>query len=181
MGIRRFRFGLRHVHKSFYLAGGSTVTADLIAREFSYIGPGCFVGAGVELGAYAMLGPRSCIVGDDHIYDMPGNPIIFSGRPALRKTFIEADAWIGCGAVLMAGVRIGRGAIVAAGAVVTKDVPAYEIHGGVPAKKIGERFLSIDDRKKHDDMLNQPPQEGEFCRSHTSRPLAPPSCWAPAA
>jgi serine acetyltransferase len=54
----------------------------------------------------------------------------------------------------MAGVSIGRGAIVAAGAVVTKDVPPYEIHAGVPARKIGDRFASAAERTRHDAMLN---------------------------
>lgn len=53
---------------------------------------------------------------------------------------VEDDVWIGYGAMVMSGVRIGQGAIVAAGAVVTKDVPPYAIAGGVPAKIIKYRF-----------------------------------------
>lgn len=53
---------------------------------------------------------------------------------------IGNDVWIGHGVVLLAGVHVGDGAIVAAGAVVTKDVPPYTIVGGVPAKKIRQRF-----------------------------------------
>ena len=90
-------------------------------------------------------------------------PIIFSGRPVLEPTSIGADAWIGCGAILMAGVRVGRGAIVAAGAVVTKDVPPYEIHGGVPARKISERFPEPTDRQAHERMLAEPPRRRQFC------------------
>ena len=52
---------------------------------------------------------------------------------------IEDYAWISCRSVLLPGVRIGKGAIVCAGAVVTKDVMPFDIVGGVPAKKIGER------------------------------------------
>jgi acetyltransferase-like isoleucine patch superfamily enzyme len=111
-----------------------------------------------------MIGPRVSIVGADHIYDKPGIPIIFSGRPELNPTIIEQDVWIGCGAILIAGVRIGRGAIVAAGAVVTKNIPAYEIHGGVPAKRIADRFANERDRAIHDRMLSQPPKQGEYCR-----------------
>src|SRR5687767_5100832 len=155
MCLRRWRLRLRSVHKTFYLAEGSKVSHDLVAHEYSYVGPGCFVGAGVTLHAYAMLGPRVCIVGGDHIYSKAGTPIIFSGRPKLPRTVIEGDAWVGCGVILMAGVRIGRGAIVAAGAVVTKDVPAYEIYAGVPARKIGERFATQVERDAHDTMLAQ--------------------------
>lgn len=52
---------------------------------------------------------------------------------------IEDYVWVSCRAVILPGVRIGKGAVVAAGAVVTKDVPPYAIVGGVPAKVIGER------------------------------------------
>lgn len=55
---------------------------------------------------------------------------------------IDDDVWIGYGATIMSGVHIGQGAVIAARAVVTKDVEPYEIVGGVPAKKIGMRFNS---------------------------------------
>lgn len=57
-----------------------------------------------------------------------------------KKVIIENDVWIGCGAIIMPGVHISNGAIIGAGAVVTKDVAAYEIVAGVPAKNIGYRF-----------------------------------------
>ena len=76
-------------------------------------------------------------------------------------TTVEDDVWIGHRAIIFAGIKIGRAAIIGAGSVVTKDVPPYTIVAGVPAKKIGERFnANIEDRKKHDDMLNLPPSEG---------------------
>lgn len=53
---------------------------------------------------------------------------------------VEDDVWIGYGATIMSGVHIGKGAIIAAGAIVTKNVPAYAIVGGVPAKVIEYRF-----------------------------------------
>lgn len=53
---------------------------------------------------------------------------------------VDDDVWIGYGATIMSGVHIGQGAVVAAGAVVTKDVPPYTIVGGVPAKVIKYRF-----------------------------------------
>lgn len=160
---RRWRYRVNHVHPSAYLAEGSRISPDLVAHEFSYIGPECIIGPQVELGAYAMLGPRVAILGADHVFDRPGIPIIFSGRPDPKATVIERDAWIGCGSVLMAGVRIGRGSIVAAGAVVTKDVPPYEIVGGVPARRISKRFRSAAEQAEHDLMLMRPPERRTFC------------------
>ena len=52
----------------------------------------------------------------------------------------EGDNWIGANATILKGVKIGYGAVVAAGAVVTKDVTPYAIVGGVPAKKIRNRY-----------------------------------------
>lgn len=57
-----------------------------------------------------------------------------------RRTMLEADCWIGSGAMLMSGVKIGIGAVVGAGAVVTRDVPPYAVVGGVPARIIRYRF-----------------------------------------
>ena len=53
---------------------------------------------------------------------------------------IEDDVWIGYGAMIMSGVRVGQGAVIAAGAVVTKDVPPYSVVGGIPAKILKYRF-----------------------------------------
>ena len=56
---------------------------------------------------------------------------------------------------------VGDGAIVSAGAIVTKDVPAYEIHAGVPARKVRDRF-DAEGRAVHDAMLAEPPSAGAF-------------------
>ena len=163
MAWRRWRFGLRRVHPTFYMAAGARVHHDLVAGAYSFINHNCEICPKVELGPYAMLAPWVTVIGGDHLTDKPGTPVIFSGRPEMKRTVIEADAWVGYRAIVMAGVTIGRGSIVAAGAVVTKDVPPYEIHGGVPAKKIGERFTNPDNRALHDRMLAEPPRQGEYC------------------
>lgn len=64
-----------------------------------------------------------------------------------QKTIVENDVWIGANVIVMDGVTIGTGAIVAAGSVITKDIAPYEIVGGVPAKVIKKRFEeeTIDD------------------------------------
>lgn len=162
MALKRKRFSLRNVHPTFYMAGKSLVAKDFTAAEYSFIGEGCRICPGVSIGAYVMFGPHVTVTGADHKFDIPGTPMIFSGRPPLEKTVVDADAWVGYGSVIMAGVRIGRGSIVAANSVVTKDIPPYEIHGGVPAKKIKNRFQSADDIAVHEEMLRQPPRCGVF-------------------
>ncbi len=57
---------------------------------------------------------------------------------------IDDYVWIGIGVIVLQGVHIAKGAVVCAGAVVTKDVGEYEIVAGVPAKKIGERNKDLD-------------------------------------
>lgn len=67
----------------------------------------------------------------------------------MRTTRIGDDVWIGARAIVMAGTTIGSGAIVAAGAVVTRDVTPFAIVAGVPAKVIGYRFADEASREAH--------------------------------
>jgi acetyltransferase-like isoleucine patch superfamily enzyme len=118
----------------------------------------------VALGNYVIFGPEVAIVGGDHVYDEAGTPICFTGRPPMPKTVIEDDVWVGQRSVIKAGVRIGRGAVVAMGSVVTKDVEPYTIVGGVPAKLIKRRFRSPEEESEHDRMLAQPCVPREYCK-----------------
>lgn len=156
-------YGLRNVRPGFFMSGKSKISTDLIAAENVFIGEGCRICPRVQLGRYVMLGPDVTITGSDHRFDIAGIPMIYAGRPPLNPTVIEDDVWIGHGVVIMAGVRIGRGAIVAAQSVVTHDVPAYEIYAGVPARKIKSRFLTSEERIRHDLMLNGPIITGNYC------------------
>ena len=162
MAMRRTVRGLGGVHPTFYMAASARISRDLIAHDYSFVNIDCLIGPRVTLGKYSMLAPEVVIVGGDHRIDVPGTPILFAGRPALQRTVIGDDVWIGFRAIVMAGVTIGRGAVIAAGAVVTRDVPPYEIHAGVPARKIGERFASAADRARHDAMLDARPQRGAY-------------------
>ena len=145
-----WRWSIPGAHPSAYFNPGSSLERDLVAGPCSFINSGCIIGPKVTLGAYAMIGPRVMIVGDDHVFDRPGMPTIFCGRPAeVRPTRIGRDAWVGANAIILAGVTIGDGAIVAAGAVVTKDVPPFAIVGGVPAKVLRMRFADPADQATH--------------------------------
>jgi len=114
------------------------------------------------MGRYVMIGPELLVTGNDHQTNCPGVPVIFSGRPEPQSLFIGDDVWIGARVTIMRKVRIGNGAVIAAGSVVTKDVEPYSIVGGVPARHIRYRF-ERSDRQAHDAFLALPPQEGAYC------------------
>ena len=86
----------------------------------------------VEIGDNVRLAPYTIIIDNDfHKVDDH-----FSDGGARKPIIIEDDVWVTMNCMIMKGVHIGRGAVIAAGAVVTKDVPAYSVAGGVPAKVI---------------------------------------------
>lgn len=100
-------------------------------------------GGGIAIGNRVMLGYDSKLLSTNHIIpDSIDDPIRFSGHERLPIT-INDDAWIAANATITAGVRVGRGAVIAAGSVVTKNIPEGAIVGGVPAKLIRMRNCKI--------------------------------------
>jgi putative colanic acid biosynthesis acetyltransferase WcaF len=93
---------------------------------------------GVEIGDRVLIGYRTQILSANHIIPSYKGMIYGSGHE-LKKVKIEKDAWIGANCIILPGVIIGEGAIVAAGSVVTKDIKPFTIVGGIPAKLIKER------------------------------------------
>lgn len=162
----RYFYGLKFVHPTFNIGGSCNLSADLIAGEYSYIGAGSVIYPGVSIGKYSMLAPNVQIIGGDHRFDKVGVPIIFSGREELRKTFIGRDVWIGSNSIIMTGVKIGDGCIVAAGSVVTKNIKPFSIVGGVPAKFLKPRFEDFSQIKNHILML-----DGETLKYSRIEPL----------
>jgi acetyltransferase-like isoleucine patch superfamily enzyme len=103
----------------------------------SAIGAYCYIGASgkITIGNNVMLGPRVTMSSENHVFSDITKTIKEQG--IVRKGItIEDDCWIGSNVVILDGVKIGTGSVVAAGAVVTKDVPSYSVVGGVPAKVI---------------------------------------------
>ncbi len=101
--------------------------------------------ASIKIGDHVMTGPRVMMITGGHRYDIPDRLMKSIGNDEKRPEddqdiVLEGDNWIGANSIILKGVTIGYGSIVAAGAVVTKDVPPYTIVGGVPAKVIKERF-----------------------------------------
>lgn len=144
---------MANVDKNCYLGKGCSIHPTFVAGPYCLVNDGCWIGPNVSLGAYTMLAPKVAIVGGDHRFDLVETPTYFSGRDRIPETNIGRDVWIGYGSLIMAGVKIGDGAIIAAGSVVTKDVAPCEIHAGVPAKKIRDRFESAEDQTLHLDSI----------------------------
>ncbi|HEX2536054.1 MAG TPA: DapH/DapD/GlmU-related protein, partial [Chitinophagaceae bacterium] len=86
---------------------------------------------GITIEDNVMLGPKVSLLTEGH-------PVAANERQTLTtgNILIQKGAWIGAGAIILQGVTIGEHAVVAAGAVVSKDVPAHTIVGGIPAKHI---------------------------------------------
>jgi len=162
-------YGLKNVDRTFFVRRPLGISRDLVAGAYSYVGEGAWFCPGVTIGKYVMFAPQVAILGGDHRTDIPGTPMMFSGRPPMPPTVIEDDVWIGFRVIIMAGVRIGRGSVVAAGAVVTKDVEPYTIVGGVPAKQIGRRFHTPEQIQAHDEMLSRPAFLGEYVQPKGGR------------
>lgn len=90
---------------------------------------------GVTIGDRVYTSPMTQIIAVNHVFDDPGRPFIEQGITA-RGITIEDDVWLGSACVVTDGVRIGRGSVIAAGAVVTDDVPPHTVVAGVPARVI---------------------------------------------
>ena len=112
------------------------------------VGNRVFIGRGVEfnirdrveIGDDTLIASGTMII--DHDHGIGDHQLIREQDAPSSPVVIENDVWIGANVVVLKGVNIGRGAVVAAGAVVTKSVPAKEIWAGVPAKRIGTRVSS---------------------------------------
>lgn len=107
----------------------------MIIGSGTWIGQQCFFhsAGGITIGNNVGIGPGVKILTSTHRLDDKSVPILHSPLE-FAPVLIEDDADIGVGAILLPGVRVGKGAQVAAGAVVTTDVPPYAIVAGVPAK-----------------------------------------------
>lgn len=115
---------------------------------YSYIGCSGYI----EIGNNVMMGPRVNLMAENHNFDRTDLSMKEQG---VTRSFIkiEDDCWLGVNSTVVAGVTIGKGSIVAAGAVVTKDVPPYSIVAGVPARILRSRLPEDRDQRTEDEDL----------------------------
>jgi virginiamycin A acetyltransferase len=115
---------------------------DVVLGSFCYINPGCvlYSGNGIQFGNYVLLAPGVKVVPTNHAFAVRDVPMRHQGFTESKGGVIcEDDVWVGANATLLDGTWIETGAVIAAGSVVRGRIPAFEIWGGVPAKKIGQR------------------------------------------
>lgn len=105
----------------------------------SNLGINCKVRGPLEIGEDVMMGPNCIIITSSHNHSSVETHMIYQGDTAIQKVIIEDDCWIGFNVIILPGVTIGKGSIIGAGAVVTKDIPPYSIAVGVPARVIKDR------------------------------------------
>ena len=143
-GAKRLRaFCARHMLTSC----GENVNVERHARfgrgvtlgDRSGIGINASIGEQTHIGSDVMMGPDCVIYTRNHRFDRLDIPMREQGYGPVEPVVIGDDCWIGGRVTILPGVHVGNGAVIAAGAVVTKDVPPYAVVGGVPAKIIYNR------------------------------------------
>lgn len=158
--ILKFSRGVRSWGRDVHVGSGSAFWApdQITIGAGVYFGKNVSVQCNASIGDYVLIANNVAFVGrNDHEFRRLGVPVRFSpwiGRPERSPhrddlVVIESDVWVGYGAIVLTGVRVGRGAVIAAGAVVIRDVDPYSIVGGNPAREIGRRFKD-DDLHRHE-------------------------------
>lgn len=144
-----YEMPIHFVRKLFFRLGGMKIGKNSYIHMWSrvYNPRGIKIGEGTIIGDHTFLDGRAQLVIGNHV-DIASQVLIYNSEhdihsqglnPTEEPVEIGDYAFIGPRAIILPGVKIGRGAVVAAGAVVTKDVADFEIVGGVPAQKIAER------------------------------------------
>lgn len=143
----------RHLRKWYYQSLGAKIGKNtVICRRADVLFPkGLNLADNVAVGWFVDLDARGGII-VGHNTNISSHTKFITGShdvddPEFKASFLPIKighhCWIGTGAIVLQGVTIGDGAVVAAGAVVTKDIPSFEVWGGVPAKFIKKRNTEI--------------------------------------
>jgi acetyltransferase-like isoleucine patch superfamily enzyme len=145
------RYG-RDVHCAFS-ASFFSPHRQILLGDHVRIGPRAYLMCDLTIGNWVLIARNVAFVGrDDHDVKAIGIPMYMAPRGDKYHTVVEDDVWIGHSSVILSGVTIGRGAIVAASAVVTHSVPAYSIAAGVPARIVGRRFTA-EEIRAHEEAI----------------------------
>jgi maltose O-acetyltransferase len=119
--------------------------ADITIGDNSGIGLNAFIAGPLVIGSNVLMGPNCTFLATNHVTTRTDIPMLGQGDEPARPPVIDDDVWIGANVTVLPGRRIGKGSIVAAGAVVASDVPPYSVVGGNPARVIKMRIESQPD------------------------------------
>lgn len=128
--------------KNVNIEHGAVISSKLIIGDNSGVGVDCVCGGEVIIGNDVMMAPECVIISRNHEFLKTDVPMRLQGYRAEQSCIIGDDVWICRRVMIMPGISIGSHSIIAAGAVVTKDVPEYAIVAGVPAKVVKYRKIN---------------------------------------
>lgn len=120
-----------HIGRGVNIERGAYVFPDTVLGDGSGIGANCEICRGLVVGKNVMMGPECLLYSTNHQFDRENKR--FEGYTEIRPITLEDDVWPGRRVIVMAGVTVGRGSVVGAGAVITKDIPPYSLAAGNPA------------------------------------------------
>ena len=130
---------LNHCGKNVNIEKGAQFSNNISLGDNSGIGVNAFISPYVTIGNDVMMGPECMMYSTNHNFERTDIPMWKQGFSKEQPIVIEDDVWIGGRVIILGGVRVGKGSIIGAGSVVTKDVEPYSIVGGNPAKLIRKR------------------------------------------
>lgn len=125
--------------KNVNIEKGAVFSSRVTLGDNSGIGIRASISGDTHIGSNVMMGPDCIIYTRNHAFSRTDIPMCEQGFQEEKPVFIANDVWIGGRVIILPGVKIGTGAIIGAGSVVTKDVPDYAIVGGNPAKVLKYR------------------------------------------
>lgn len=154
-GGRRFRRVREVLCRQIFAEAGRGIKIEshvfFADGRFVRIGPNSGIGTGSRvygaiIGEGVIVAPNALFLKENHRYDNLDAPIDGQGYTAIALPVVEDWAWIGERAIILPGRKVGRGAVIGAGAVVTRDVEPFTIVGGNPARPIGRREQGVTGR-----------------------------------
>lgn len=145
IGSRRFRQACAHMMlddcgKWVNIEKGAKFGDNLKIGNGSGIGAYSIIPGSVTIGENVMMGQECLMFTQNHSFERLDIPMGQQGVQASRPIVIGNDVWIGARVIILPGVHVGDGAVIGAGAVVTKNIPPYEIWGGNPARFLKSRL-----------------------------------------